>query len=234
MSKRIEISQAIKSSGNESSVVECIMFPEELHFWSKKDQWKQDRFKKSGVSLFAVEVYGISITENVASVHRVTKSSPIMLECGVEIFDGRHGMTSQNNTARFEFRVSGVSEFNQAMLELSSKFNLNIWSITSVEIFNNKLGATIYFWRHNPNGIGIKLYLGKIVTENFDKPWESLSMKEQNEYSNNFYDEFASCALSWEPTLKKECAIKKREANRKIVRTPQSGYKRNPNKPSAA
>lgn len=211
MAKRIDISKAMKSSDSEKKEIQCIMFPEEFHFWSLKNQWKQDRFKKNQVSLAAVEVYGTSITENIASIHKVTKSAAIILDCGVEIFSGRHGMTGQSNLAQFKFRVSGVSEFNQAMKELSAKFDFNIWTVVSAEIFYPKMGATLYFWRHNPNGIGTQLYLGRVVTVDFDKPFESISILDQQAYSNGFYDVFASCSLSWEPSLKKNCAILKRK-----------------------
>ena len=211
MAKRIEISKALKGGDSGQKFIQCIMLPEEFHSWSMKYQWKQDRFKKNQVSLSAIEVYATSITEHTSVIHNVTKSTPIILDCGVEVFDGRHGVTSQNNLARFAFRVSGVNEFNQSMRELSSKFNFSVWSILSAEIFYAKMGATLYFWRHNPNGIGIQLYLGKIVTADFDKPYESISIIDQQTYSNGFYDVFAACALTWEPTLKKNCAILKRK-----------------------
>lgn len=206
MAKRSEISSAV-GGGKE---IHCVMFPEQYHVWTKKTPWDGKPFSDAKINIMGVEVKSAQVTGETEN-NTITKKDPLVLKCGVEIFNGSFGTTTQNRRARFCFRVDSVSEFNSAMKELSSTYDFVTWDISKIEVFNPAIAATLIYDIHNPNGIGPRLYLKSAITPDYEKPWEVIDIFEQQRLCNYFYDVFAACHISSEIKEVKNCAIMKRK-----------------------
>lgn len=210
--KRIDISNAL---GEKKKEWHCVMFPEQFHAWSVKKNWDNKPFTDAKISLTAVEVKS-SKTTSKAHSDVFDRKTPLILDSGLEILDGRSGLTPQNRTARFYLRVDGITEFNHAMKELSKKFDFQIWEVSKVEIYNSLAGATLFFEVHSPNGVETRLYFRGAKTPDYEKSYESISIYDQQRLCNNFYEYFASCHLEPETVMKKACALEKRKHLKKI------------------
>jgi hypothetical protein len=172
----------------------CVLFPEQYHQWTYKKPWDKKPFTDAKVIPVSVQVKS-SKPVSASQFNEINKKKPMTLDCGIEIQKGRYGLTSQSDIAKFNFRIDSVQELNTVMSELSKKYEFAIWEISKIEIYNNEVGATIEFNRHNPDGLGTGLYLFRVKTSEYDKTYQNIDIFEQERLCKGFYDYFAACTM---------------------------------------
>ena len=229
MTKRKDVDGAV---GSKKKEWHSVKFREEYHYWTINNPWDANEIKKHGLQIDGVEVKSHEIAVD-SIVQRITNSNPMVLDCGVKITNGRTATTTQNRTARFYFRPDSMKELNDVMLELSKKNLLTSWLVNKLDVSNLKLGSVLNFRYFSPNHVENSLFLESVVSQEFSKTYQTIPLIEQQNLCNNFYQEFAACTKVKRITDDTDCAIRQREIRRRIIRTPQAGYKRRPSQPSA-
>lgn len=210
MANREEVRKAVGESKDE---FQCVMFPEQYHAWSTVKPWDAEAIRKAGLSISGVEVKASRINGE-ADVCEFDKSSPLSLNCGVIITNGRTATTTQNKTARFYLRIDSIREFNDAMRELSRTYQFNLWQVSKLEVLNTKIGASLFYTIHSPNGLETRLYLKHAETTEYSKPYELIDIYEQQRLCNGFYEYFAQCSISEQVVKAHSCALEKRRAGK--------------------
>jgi hypothetical protein len=207
MANREEVRSAV---GESKSEFQCVMFPEQYHSWAISKPWDADPIKKAELAITAIEVKASKVTGECDSCE-YDKNSPLILDCGVQITSGRTAITTQNSVARFFFRVDSVRELNEAMRELSNTFSHRNWVVSKLEVLNVKLGATLYYTIHSPNGLESRLYLKSAETNEYSKCYELINIFEQQRLCNNFYEYFAQCSIVDQVVKAHSCALERRK-----------------------
>ena len=188
----------------------CVKFPEQYQMWVYKSPWDRKPFDDHKLTISAVSVKS-SKPEGESSFIYYGKKNPWVIK-GVDV-SGKSGMTTQNRTAIFGFRVDSIKEFNDVMSELSQVCKFEIWDVASIEVYNNNLGASLEFIKHNPNGLGVNLYLYRAKTSEFEKSYQNINLFDQERLFNNFHDNFAACTMV--SRLVPGCALQARKEKSK-------------------
>lgn len=214
MANKGDVLGALSSSSKE---FQCVMFPEPYHVWMLSKPWNGAELKAKGLSIVAIELKASKIVGK-HSEERISKRNPVKLKCGIPIEDGRIGMTAQNQTARFVIRPDDIHDLNIAVKELCTTYGFDMWEVSRLQVYNAKLGATMFYEIHCPDGLSARLYLKRVETSEYCKGYESISLYDQQRLCNGFYEYFAACAIENRTMQSHTCALKRRrEAMRKAA-----------------
>ena len=196
----------------------CYEAPEETHFWSSSSHWKEGLFKKCGLSLASVSVQ--AITKIDTNINRFKKSAPMRLPCGVEIESG-YFKTELKKEARCRFRVDCIPDLNMIMTDLSKETGLSFWEIKTLSVYNSLKGAEILFAKHNPDSVGVSLYLRRVDTASGSRLYPEISLHEQMELLGKFQNKLAHCTAIEFKSKGHGCSLEKRTKKALLKKEPK-------------
>jgi hypothetical protein len=181
------------------------LMEETFHTWDIRKPWRPEVLRNHGLALSAFSAKASNIKIK-GTNNSITRKNPLHLQNGFVIESGYSKITTQNMVISVQnVRVDSVIEANEVLKELHKLYPYGQFEILRLELYNAKVGATIIFTRHNPNGAGTSLYLWKVIDSSGDRDYHSISYYEQQRLCGQMPEKIAVCEMA--TTAKPHCAL---------------------------
>lgn len=211
--------KTIRREKMKDDVTFTIEAPEELHYWTLNNPWKQKFFNDRSVHLMGIKVDSKQQKGKLSTITFSSKA-PLRLQCGVDVCWGQKSSIVKDRLIA-EFRIDGAIDLREAMNQLSDMAGETVWEIIKLEVYNSDKGATLYFQKFSPNNTGSSLFLKWIEQDGKKRRWDKVLLNEQQRVVGKFRHREAHCTFIEETIVKPQCAMKKGIKSSQIKRRPR-------------